>query len=149
MKKFSFRLESLLQHRKLLEDRERTTLSQARSELISENDRQDELQRRRRSTFETIIDADSGRIDGLDLELGRRYLERVGTEIAGSKKRLETLDRVVQAQTQVVVEASKRTKVLDTLKTKKKKEHRLAADKAEQKDVDEVVVLRHPRRESN
>lgn len=149
MKKFRFRLESVLQHRKLLEDRERTVLSQVRADLKNEKDRHKALVRERHSTIESIADPATGRIDPVDLEFGGRYLQRIGTEIAGSVQRLVTLDHAVRTQTQVVVEASRRTKVLDTLKDKRKKEHRVESDKAEQKAVDEVVVTRHANRDPN
>ena len=147
MRRFNFRLESILRHRKLLEDRERTVLSQARTELKVETDHHEDLEKRRQSTIETIVDASSGQIDPLDLDVGRRYLERIGTEIARSEQRLVTLDHAVKTQTRVVVEASKKTKVLDTLKSRKRKEHQVEADKAEQKGVDEIVVIRHVHRE--
>jgi flagellar protein FliJ len=143
MKRFNFRLETLLRHRKNQEDRERGELSRARNELNTEHTRREDLERQKLGTIEDLRNASVGELDPLDFELGRLYLNRIGTEIADSEKRLAKLDQAVQDQTQVVVEARKKTKVLDTLKTKHHKAYQTEVDKVEQKAVDEIVVTRY------
>jgi flagellar export protein FliJ len=51
----------------------------------------------------------------------------------------------VEIQRKVLVEASKKRKTLTTLRDKKLKEFHLALEKTFQKEIDDLVILRHNR----
>jgi flagellar export protein FliJ len=49
----------------------------------------------------------------------------------------------IQAQKNALIEASKKRKTLAAMKAKKERAYRLALEKQEQKEVDELVVARY------
>ena len=75
------------------------------------------------------------------------YLDRLRFEMRRSSERIRQLEQDIQEQKAVLVEASKKKKILDSLKTKEKKAFISAVDKQEQKAVDEIVVIRFPHKQ--
>jgi flagellar export protein FliJ len=144
MKRFRFSLETLLRHRQSVEDRERNTLLQLRAGLQRERDHRGQLEQRGDETRLEMAASTSadGTVNTGELQVSSRYLRRLGLEIRRSEERLRALTKDVQSQTAVVIEAAKKTKVLDTLKGKRLKEHLQDAETTEQKAVDDIVVTR-------
>jgi flagellar export protein FliJ len=75
----------------------------------------------------------------------RMYLDRLDLEIENSQRRLVRLKAEVEVQRKVLVEASKKRKTLTSLRDKKQKEFNQALEKTFQKEIDDIVVLRHKR----
>jgi len=73
------------------------------------------------------------------------YLDRLDYEIENSHRRLVRLKAEVELQRKVLVEASKKRKTLTSLRDKKVKEFNVAMDRTFQKEIDDIVVLRHKR----
>ena len=144
MKKYRFPLETLLRHRQELEEKERNSLLQLRAGLRREEDFRDRLEAVKESARQEMATgvAAGAVLDPVDLQLSTRYLQRLGVESDRSEKRIESLSRDVQTQTSAVVDATRKTKVLDTLKGKSFKEYRRNADSLEQKSVDDLVATR-------
>jgi flagellar export protein FliJ len=149
MKRFRFPLETLLRHRQELEDRERNTLLQLRAGLQRELDHRGQLEHRGEETrLEMAADTrPAGRVDPGELQLSSRYLRRLALEIERSEERLQALTKDTQSQTAVVIEASRKTEVLETLRGKQLKEYERKAEVTEQKTVDDIVVTRFVRKE--
>ena len=147
MKRFVFNLETVLRHRMNLEEKERNELSRIRYEFQTEVNRRDDLRGRLRETSMELSRLRSENADIAEVTWYYPYLERLRHEIQLSDKRIVQLDGTLQAQMLVVIEATKKRKVLDSLKTRKHQEFTLAADRQEQKNIDEIVVTRYARKD--
>jgi flagellar biosynthesis chaperone FliJ len=66
--------------------------------------------------------------------------------VAASNKHVAELEKKIQAQKLVVIEAVKKKKVLESLKRKKQKEFDLATERQGQKNIDEIVVTSYARK---
>jgi flagellar protein FliJ len=142
MKKFSFNLENLLQHRKNLEEREKTALSRIQYNLQNEQNRRDQILAR---NLEALAELEALRRSNStqdELRLYYPYLDRLKHEADKSAQNIVRLEKELQEQKSVVLVASRNKKVIETLKSRKKAEHMLEADRQEQKFIDEVVVSR-------
>ncbi len=148
MKKFLFKLETLLQYRVNIEEKERLALSRLNFTLQTEINQRDRLRSIEQETLAQLTRVRSGAGDEIESRWYYPYLDRLRLEIERSNIRIASLEKEISAQKIVVVESSKKRKVLDTLKTKKVKEFTAAVEKQEQKAVDEIVVTRFARRES-
>lgn len=148
MKKFRFRLETLLDYRKNIEERERQALSRLNFRLHTEQAQRNEFLRQERDTRNELAQAQRGASEERDLQWYFPYLNRLKLEIDKSNKRIAQLDKEITAQKTAVIEATKKTKVLDALKAKKEKEFTTSIEKMEQKAVDEIVVTRFAHKES-
>jgi flagellar FliJ protein len=144
MKKFAFRLETLLHYRKNLEEKEQAVLFQLVSRLQRESNHLQDLQAKHQETLKELTQMRAeGAVYG-ETSWFYLYLDRLRFEMRRSSERIRQLEQDIQEQKAVLVEAQKKKKILDSLKTKEKKAFISAVDKQEQKAVDEIVVVRFP-----
>ncbi len=144
MKKFAFRLETLLRYRKNLEEKEQAELFQLFSRHQRENGHLQDLQRKHQEVLAELTEQKSAGADYGETSWFYLYLDRLRFEMRRSAERIYRLEQDIQEQKAVLIEASKKKKILDSLKTKEKKAYVSAADKQEQKAIDDLVIIRFP-----
>jgi flagellar protein FliJ len=143
MKKFLFRLETLLQHRHNIEERERTKFSTLRYELLVELDRVRMLRTKQAQILAELALKKSGVWDFAEIEWHCRFLDRLSQEIECLAKKIAELEGKLEMQKQVMVEAMRDKKTIENLKEKSRKEFLTSVERIEQKSTDELVVTRH------
>jgi flagellar FliJ protein len=143
MKKFSFRLETLLHHRKNIEERERTKFSRIRIELAAEVENLQRLRTRQAQAMAdlTLVKAGSG--DQGEITWHYRFQDRLFRNIEQSSNRIARLEGELETQKQVMIESSRDAKMIANLRSKKEKEFLVDLERNEQKSIDEIVVTRH------
>jgi len=141
--KFLFSLETLLRHREDIEQRERDELFRLNYQYQTELRHRDDLTAKFRETMHELSLKRSENSGDQEINWFYLYLNRLTHEIGESEKRLAQYQAEVQAQKEVVIEASKKKKVLASLKSKREKEFIVATEKQEQKEVDDLVITRY------
>jgi flagellar FliJ protein len=144
MKRFAFRLETLLHYRKNLEEKEQAVLFQLVSRLQRESNHLHDLQAKHQETLNELTQMRCEGAEYRETSWFYLYLDRLRFEMRRSAERIRQLEQDIQEQKAVLVEASKRKKILDSLKTRERKAFDSTLDKQEQKAVDEIVVVRFP-----
>ena len=147
MPKFLFSLETLLRHREDVEQKARDELFRLNYTFQTELHRRDSLVIKFRETMKELSVKQAENSDHQEFNWFYLYLQRLAHEIEQSEKSLAQLQTKVQAQKEVVIEATKKKRILASLKGKKEKEFILDMDKKEQKEVDDLVVTRYASRE--
>jgi len=140
---FRFNLEVVLKHREDIEQKERDELLRIKYAYQVALHEQELLEQKRRETMKELALKQTEAADSRDMNWFFLYLDRLHHEIEETKKLLIKLDSEIQSQKVIVIEASKKRKVLSSLKSKKKKEFILALDKKEQKEVEEWIAARY------
>jgi flagellar protein FliJ len=141
--KFRFGLETLLQYREDLEQKERDELLRRTYQYQVEIQKHNDLTAKFQEMMKELSQKRSENAPHNELDLFYKYLNRLSLEIRDSDKRLVQLQEEVQSQKEAVIEASKKKKTLATMRTKKQREFIAAVDREEQKEVDELVVTRY------
>jgi flagellar protein FliJ len=147
--KFRFGLETLLQYREDVEQKERDELFRRTYQYQVEIQKRNELTVKFQETMNELSQKQSENAPHSELDFFYRYLNRLTQEIKESEKRLSQLHTEVQSQKEAVIEATKKKKTLATMRAKKKVEFMAAVDSQEQKEIDELVVNRYTSREPN
>jgi flagellar FliJ protein len=147
--KFRFGLQTLLQHREDVEEKERDELFRRTYHYQVEFQRRNELAMKFQETMRELSQKRSENIPHRELDFFYKYLDRLTREIRESEKRLLKLQAEVQSQKEVAIEASKNKKTLATMRAKKKQEFIAALDSQEQKDVDELIITRYTSKDPN
>ena len=145
MAKFRFSLQTLLRYREDAEQVARDEMMLRVSRQQQEQQKLDDLKRRR---TENAAEMAAKQLDNTaydELVYYRMYLDRLDYEIENSHNRLVRLRAEVELQRKILVEASKKRKTLTSLRDKKKKEFNLEQEKIFQKEIDDIVVVRHKR----
>ncbi len=148
MPRFLFSLETLLRHREQIEQKERDELFRLNYKCQTEIRHRNDLSLKFRETMNELALKQSEHSDHQELNWFYLYINRLTREIGESEKRLAQLEVEVQAQKDIVIEASKKKKVLASLRSKKEKEFVSATEKQAQKEVDDLVITRFTGRES-
>jgi flagellar protein FliJ len=146
MKKFAFRLETLLQHRIKIEEKERDKFSLLRAELLAELSRKEKLGAQQAETLSELLLQKSCASDSQEIGWFYRFLDRLAHEIKRSYQRVVELERSVEAQKQVMIEASRKKQMIENLKKKRQREYLVAMEREDQKNIDEIVVTRFAQR---
>jgi flagellar protein FliJ len=141
--KFVFGLQTLLQHRERIEQRERDELFRRIYNYQIELKNKNGLGVRLKETMEELSRKQVEDTASPELNWFYLYIDRLRLEIQESEKKLLQIDSGVQEQKKIVVDASKNKKTLVSLRAKQEKEFALALDKQEQKEIDELVVTRY------
>jgi len=144
MKRFAFRLETLLKYRRNLEEKEQAELFQMLARLRREQNHLEDLQHKHQEVLVELTQQRTAGADCSDTRWFYLFLERLRFEMRRSADRIVRLEQEVQDQKIVLVEASKKKKILDSLKTRQRKSHVAAEEKQEQKSIDDLVVVRFP-----
>ena len=145
MPKFRFSLQALLRRREDAEQVARDEMMLRVSRQQQEQQKLDDFKNRR---VENAAEMAAKQLDNTaygELIYYRMYLDRLDMEIDNCHKRLVRLRAEVEVQRKVLIEASKKRKTLASLRDKKEKAFNLALEKTFQKEIDDIVVLRHKR----
>jgi len=147
MRQFVFKLETLLRHRRSLEEKERESLARIHARLENENRHLQELQSKHSQVRRELERQQLRQYDSREVGWYCTFMRRLDSEMEQSAARIQGLKRELQEQLARWVERSRDKKVLENLKEKREREHLIAEDRLEQKIVDEIVVTRFAGRE--
>ncbi len=149
MAKFIFSLQTLLQYRERIEQRERDELFRLHYRYQLELQNRDRLAASLLKTREDLSGKQAENPVNQELDWFYLFMERLGLEIRESEKQLAQLDLEIQKQKESVLEASKKKETLASLKAKRKKEFVFALEKQEQKEIDDLVSTRYANKNLN
>ncbi len=138
MKRFQFRLERVLQYRKLVKDEKTRLLMESRNRLFENSERLKELE-----TAALLNRLEENvRISAEQVQLLAMYGARLKEQIADQEKRVQELQQEVAERRNDYVEAAKDEESLVTLKQRKQEEYKEYLEKEEGKFLDELSVQR-------
>ena len=146
MKKFSFRLDRLLNYRKYLEKQAQKNLFNAKNEAQK---REKALERLIKTRIETEIQCREEGAKGMDVPWYRIYqsfLEKSDRDVETARNRLQKGEARVKAKVAILEQKSVRKKTLEVLKDKQYKKYLYQLGKEEQKVMDELAVMGRKRK---
>jgi len=138
MKKFKFRLEKVLQYRKIVKDEKLRELMMRNHILNEENQR---LERLEAAALRNIINANQSMSASI-VHLAGLYGARIKEEIVRQKLVLIEVKEKAEEAMAEYVEAAKDEEALVTLRNRKKEEYMEYVKKEEEKYLDEFCVQR-------
>lgn len=145
MKKFKFRLESVLKYKGFLEKEAKQALMAVNSDIkeCEANIGQIKLKR-----LNLIDELENETIKGITIEafqMYQNYISSVDYQLAREEKRLEYLFNQRELKTMRLIEARKETEVMERLKKNKKKKYIEEMLYEEQKELDEISSIKKAR----
>jgi flagellar export protein FliJ len=145
VKKFSFQLETLLQHRRLQEESELQKLAKIHLAIQQAQRLKDTLKAVLADHRHMLAQQNGGRIN---LDLVRHltlYLEKVDHDIIQVSHLLSRLEEDKRIQLDRLKEAQKQTEVIEKLRSKSLNRHEREVRAMEQKLLDELSVTQYRR----
>lgn len=145
MKRFVFRLQTVLDHRRSIEQALLGELAHVQYEEKLEKARLTALESAKRTSWETLAALATNGAAPRDLENASEHCRALGDDVKLQELTLSAAHRKVEEKLAEVMEAAKKRKVLEKLSDRQRREHELAAAKLEQNELDEMASVRYAR----
>jgi flagellar protein FliJ len=139
MKKFSFRLERILQYKAQVEEQKRRDLNARIEELAEQNRILQQLTLKRESYRKRYSELFNGHVDVDGLKATRRYLDKIHRELVLQAKKVVDCEKKVEKAKVILLEAMRDRKKFENLKERKFKAYIKESNLAEQKMLDEFA----------
>jgi flagellar protein FliJ len=135
-----FELEQVLKYRLEMERMRKHEFAAAKQdvELVNEQLKQEETEVRDLSNQFCECHADLNNIE--DIRRYSDFFARKRDDFKKKQEELDQLERVLDERREVLLDATKDKKVLESLKEKKAQEHRKETDLKEQAFMDEIAI---------
>jgi flagellar FliJ protein len=142
MKQFSFNLESVLNHRKLLEELEEQKLNKINQSILEMEDLRRRMREESAECRNLLHKPTPGEIDVEQMRHLVVYLNKLDQEIHQSTLLLNRLEEDRRKQSENLIEARKKREILEKLKDKSFSQYQSELKGMEQKLLDELVTER-------
>ncbi len=149
MKKFKFKLENVLTHRRIVADVAQRSFAEAQAQMNKEIDElnamvevKNQSLAQRTKVVETTTDW-ANSVNQINI-----FLTGQDLRIKKQHQRISETENLVEARREILREAISEVKILERLEEKQQKAYMLEVAKAEQAEIDELTVLRFSRNEN-
>ena len=146
MPRFTFRLQTVLEHKHRLEDLAQLEHARAQAaQSIEERSLAQLHDAEARGFAELERQRFDGRLDIEALQLGMTYLDALKVQITRQAQVVARVRKATDAKREALVAAMQERKALERLREKQLKDFMLAQSRRELAEQDEMVVMRHAR----
>jgi len=145
MAKFRFRFETLLAHRRRIEDqRQRDLAKHLRTRMILVDQIRD-MQETIRQSKQEMTDGLVGHVDLTRVGQFARYSGHAAARARQIVVRLASLEKQIEQARQALVEATRQRKALEKLREKHEAQWQYEQNRRETNELDELAVTRYAR----
>jgi flagellar FliJ protein len=144
MARFVFRLQTVLEHRKRLEDLAKVAFGESQGGLFREQATLRGFQEDEERTVDHLeVIQHEGILDMENLQLGLRFLDVIKVQIDRQTQVVARAEARVEQRRQELVAAMQARKALDRLREKQLADFKRLEQLREMKEIDEMEVMRH------
>ncbi|HWR40405.1 MAG TPA: flagellar export protein FliJ [Patescibacteria group bacterium] len=140
MKRFRFRLETLLKFRKLQEEQAQLRLAKAEDVLRRERERLTVLEQNQTVNTDILRQCQQEGSTVEILKLYQVYLDKIKRDISAQKSVIAKAEQQRQECLKALEEAMKKRKLVENLKERRRLQHELEELSEEQKLLDEMGI---------
>ena len=142
MKRFCFRLDSILGYRRYQEKKAQRALFNARHEQAQRKQAAEQLAEKRIEMAEACTEEGSKGIDVSRYHLYKAFLRSLSKDLDKAHLELRAGEEEIHAKNSALTRRSVEKKSLEVLRDVKVKAYKMSIDQEEQKAMDELVILR-------
>ncbi|MCL1846231.1 MAG: flagellar export protein FliJ [Defluviitaleaceae bacterium] len=143
MPKFQFRLQKYLSVKEQIENQKELEYANALRVLEEEKQKLAEFIRRKDETVEKLRSSVAKSIEPFEIRRYNNNIERLKHQINVQKERVAAAEEYVEQKRQELVQAMKDRKALEIVKDNAREEFLIEIDRAERKQVDELISFKH------
>lgn len=140
MKKFEFSLNKLMGYKKQVLDREKNSLAHLRMQQQQMQEEKEQLEARLKKSADEFRELSSKGITVMQITMFKGYHQSLRMQIAELRLAIEEMEKKVQKQLGVVIDATKEVSSLEKLEEKQLEEYRAKVTKAEEQFISEYVM---------
>ena len=147
MKKFTFNLQSVLDHRLLLEEREQEKLLKIQQETTLAEVSRQQLRTEIHGLRLQMAQPEPGEVHVEKVLQVTRYIGKLEDNVVALTRKIAQLEQQKRTQSQVFLEARRKREVLENLKDKNLDQYQRELSAMEQKLLDELSAVKFATRD--
>lgn len=140
MKKFKYRLETLLKVKTQIEKEKQREHADTLRKMYEQKEHLNKIDRRRQDNLERQRHSLQGAISVVDMLLYTRYLLKLKKETMAGNELLRGLQRTAEGKRQALVKASREKKIYEKLKERQQIKYNERVEQSEKKELDEIAT---------
>jgi flagellar FliJ protein len=141
--RFHFPLQTLLNWKRSLEEHSQMKLAEITTRLRAQEEEIEKLTLKRLGYEQKLKEKFQGGIRAGEYTLYRQFGEDSRRELFSQEDRRRKIQQEMEREREKLVSLTKEKKILEKLKEKQFRKFKYEAEKADQKTVDEVTILKH------
>ena len=144
---FNFRLQTVLNVRKTMEDKVLSEFSEQQKELQKEKEAFQSIQHQKKELIDDLRGIKGKTVNVSEITMKSESIKRCQKSEAIQRERIREAKIRVNKKREELLEATKKRKAMEILKTKQFERYKSDADLLERTAADEMVIVRHNRRD--
>lgn len=143
---FNFKLQTILDVRKTLEDKVLQEFSQQQKELQRENAQLQSIQRQKMALIDELRNVQGKTVNVSEITMNAEYIKQCLKNEALQKEQVKEAARIADIKREAMFDAIKKRKSMEILKTKQYNQHQSDLNLLERTAIDEMALVRHNRK---
>lgn len=140
MKRFEFSLNKLMGYKKQVLDREKNNLAHLRMQQQQMQEEKDQLEAKLKHSADEYRELSGKGITVMQITMFKSYHQSLRMQIKELENSIEEMEKKVQKQLGVVIDATKEVSSLEKLEEKQLEEYKFKVQKAEEQFISEYVM---------
>lgn len=140
MKRFEFSLNKLMGYKKQVLDREKNSLAHLRMQQQQMQEEKDQLESKLKRSADEYRELSGKGITVMQITMFKSYHQSLRMQIKELENSIEEMEKKVQKQLGVVIDATKEVSSLEKLEEKQLEEYNFKVAKAEEQFIAEYVM---------
>lgn len=140
MKRFEFSLNKLMGYKKQVLDREKNNLAHLRMQQQQMQEEKMQLEAKLRHSADEFRELSGKGITVMQITMFKSYHQSLRMQIKELENSIEEMEKKVQRQLGVVIDATKEVSSLEKLEEKQLEEYKFKVQKAEEQFISEYVM---------
>jgi flagellar export protein FliJ len=143
---FNFKLQTILDVRKTLEEKVLQEFSEQQKELQRENEQLQFIQQQKMSLIDEMRNVKGKTVNVTEITMNAEYIQQCLKSEARQKEQVKEAVRMTDIKKEALFNAIKKRKSMEILKTKQYNQHQSDLNLVEQTAIDEMMIVRHNRK---
>mgnify|MGYP001191655342 CR=1 FL=1 len=143
---FNFKLQTILDVRKTLEDKVLQEFSQQQKELQRENEQLQSIQLQKTALIDELRNVQGKTVKVSEITMNAEYTRQCMKSEALQKEQVKEAEKMVEIKRETLFDAIKKRKSMEILKTKQYNQHQSDLNLIERTAIDEMAIVRHNRK---
>lgn len=143
---FNFKLQTILDVRKTLEDKVLREFSQQQKDLQRENEQLQSIQRQKMALIDELRNVQGKTVNVSEITMNAEYIKQCLKSEGLQKEQVQKAVRMTEIKKDALLDAIKKRKSMEILKTKQYNQHQYDLNLLERNAIDEMALVRHNRK---
>ncbi|MHC4883550.1 MAG: flagellar export protein FliJ [Planctomycetota bacterium] len=141
-KRFSFKLDPVLRHRKRAEEERLRDFAKAQADMLEKKQHLEGLAEQKQEHQDELVDLFAQHADYSSILDYQRYINSLDILSAYGRRELAQTEQVLEGERSKLLAARTQRRAIETLRERREEEHRKQADREEGKIIDEMAIQR-------